>query len=235
MNAILPTIGLIDPGANPYVGRLASEILDAFSARDAEYDSDRLSLLERILSFAANAEQELAAQRKRIAELEALIKADELTGLSNRRGLEEEMTRLISSARRYDEQGVVCYLDIDDFKQVNDRWGHQAGDQVLRNVADTLVKNTRANDIVARVGGDEFIVVLTRASIADGLEKARAMQQQLDESTVDIPGGDIPVKVSVGVQGYDGDTEVSALLNNADHAMYVNKRARKSCLVPIYT
>ncbi len=67
MNAILPTIGLIDPGANPYVGRLASEILDAFSARDAEYDSDRLSLLERVLSFAANAEQELAAQLRTLS------------------------------------------------------------------------------------------------------------------------------------------------------------------------
>lgn len=235
MNAVLPNIGLIDQGANPYVGRLAIEILDTFAAREADYDSDRLSLLERVLSFAANAEQELAAQRKRIAQLEALVKTDELTGLSNRRGLEEEMTRLISSAQRYDEQGVICYLDVDDFKRINDRWGHDAGDTVLCTLASTLVEKTRANDIVARVGGDEFIVVLTRASIADGLEKARSLQQQLDETNIEMKGGSAQVKVSVGVQGYDGDTDMKALLNNADHAMYVNKRARKSCLVPIYT
>lgn len=217
----------------PMVGRLATEIVRRFSKPDANYDGERLILLEQIIDFAANAEREILEQREKIAELEQLTRTDELTGLTNRRGLEGALESLLASACRHQEKGVICYIDIDDFKGINDSYGHAAGDRVLQKVAEIISDNVRLEDIVARVGGDEFVVVLTRTNLSDGLRKAKALQRTLDEAQVQAGRRSIGIKVSLGIQSYDGRTSVIEIMTRADHAMYADKRARKLNLVPI--
>lgn len=221
--------------ATPALDRLAAEISRRFHAPDANFDGERLNLLEQVLDFASNAEQQLAVQTRRIAHLEALTRTDDLTGLLNRRGLEADLSRLLADAARHGGEGVICYIDVDDFKSVNDSFGHTVGDEALCQVATVLSDNTRLNDIAARVGGDEFVVVLTGTNVGDGLKKARKLQRGLNIMSVQTEAGLVPISVSLGIQSYDADTELETVLHNADSAMYAEKRRRKPELVPIST
>ena len=109
--------------------------------------------------------------RARIAELEARIDVDPLTETLNRRGFERELTRSLAYVKRYGASAALIYLDLDGFKPVNDRHGHAAGDAVLKAVAAALVRHVRASDVVARIGGDEFVVLLWN------VERARRRSQ----------------------------------------------------------
>lgn len=224
-----------DSIATPALDRLATEINQRFFAPDTNYDGDRLNLLEQVLDFAAKAEQQLVIQNMRIVELEAMTRTDELTGLLNRRGLEADLARLLADAARNGGNGVICYIDIDDFKSINDRFGHAVGDEALRLVSSNIADNTRLNDLAARVGGDEFVVVLTATSVRNGLAKARTLQNNLDRIHLRDGGRKVPITVSLGIQSYDGTTDLDDILQRADTAMYVEKRARKTALVPIAT
>lgn len=224
-----------DSIANPAIDRLADEINRRFFVPGSDFDGDRLSLLEQVLDFASSAEQQLAAQTRRIAQLEAMTRTDDLTGLLNRRGLEADMTRLLADATRNDSEGVICYIDIDDFKSVNDTFGHAVGDEALKLVAGVLSDNTRVNDIAARIGGDEFVVVLTGTTVSDGLRKARKLQRNLNIMSLQTEAGAVPIAVSLGIQSYDRNTGLASILQNADSAMYAEKRRRKPVLIPIAT
>jgi len=102
---------------------------------------------------------ELEASRARIAELETRIDVDPLTEALNRRGFERKLKRSLAYVKRYGATAAAIYLDLDEFKPINDRYGHAAGDAVLKAIAATLARNVRASDVVARIGGDEFVVL----------------------------------------------------------------------------
>jgi hypothetical protein len=114
----------------------------------------------RLAAEVARLEAELAAMRARVAELETHAERDPLTDVMNRRGFERELRRADAYVRRYGGNAALVYLDLDGFKPVNDRHGHAAGDAVLRAVAAALVAAVRVSDTVARIGGDEFAVLL---------------------------------------------------------------------------
>ena len=103
---------------------------------------------------------ELEASRARITELETRIDVDPLTETLNRRGFERELKRSLAYVKRYGASAALIYLDLDEFKPINDRHGHAAGDAVLKAIAAALARNVRASDVVARIGGDEFVVLL---------------------------------------------------------------------------
>lgn len=212
----------------PYVGRLADEVLSRYGKSSPGFNGDGLQLLERLLDFAANAEQQLAQQRQQIRALEELTRTDALTGMLNRRGFEEAMTSLLGTAQRYNEEGVICFIDLDGFKQVNDTYGHHAGDQVLCEVAAALSDNVRSNDLVARIGGDEFIVVLSRTTLSNGLKNARRLQRLLDSMVVTTDMGQaIDTSASIGIHCYGPDTELRRVMQEADSAMYAEKARRR--------
>ena len=176
------------------------------------------------LTAASDAESLLGQQRERIAELERLALTDELTGLLNRRAIEVEMEHALAAARRYDERGVLVYMDMDGFKAINDTYGHAAGDEALRQVARVLQDNVRDSDRVGRLGGDEFAILLARTSWEDGLKRADAIDRVVNTTVVDWNGRMVALKASFGAHRYGaGDGE---LLNHADKAMYEIKRGR---------
>ncbi|MDP6787936.1 MAG: GGDEF domain-containing protein [Rhodospirillales bacterium] len=178
------------------------------------------------LTAAGDAENLIRAQRERIAELELLALTDGLTGLLNRRAIEAEMGHALAAARRYDERGVLVYMDMDGFKAVNDAYGHAAGDEVLRQVARVLQENVRDSDRVGRLGGDEFAILLARTSWEDGIKRAEAIDRVVNTTVVNWNGCNLALSASFGVHKYGADDDDGELLNQADKAMYKIKRGR---------
>ena len=161
--------------------------------------------------------------------LESLALHDQLTGLANRRLLTDRMSMAMAHARRNESAMAVVYLDLDGFKQLNDRLGHGAGDMLLKMVASRLVKMVRQEDTVARLGGDEFVLVLWHlAEPGYAATVARKVIEALSQP-FDIEGNTVSITTSAGVgiypiHGEDADT----LTKSADLALYEAKRAGKN-------
>ncbi|MEX2648667.1 MAG: GGDEF domain-containing protein [Alphaproteobacteria bacterium] len=189
--------------------------------------ADLRGLLERARAMATEAKRRLARQEERIHELEALSMTDELTGLFNRRGFLVMLDRAIRAAARERCAGVVGYLDLDEFKAINDRHGHDAGDEALRRVADELRAQVRPDDAVARLGGDEFAILLTRTAAPDGYRRLRAIERRIDATALDHDGRRIELRGSVGVATIGTHDDRQRALARADRAMYRRKMARR--------
>jgi len=190
-------------------------------------DPNEPPLVERALQAAAEVEKQLMAQSARIAYLETLSMTDELTGLLNRRGFEDSFRRALISAGRYGDEGVLIACDLDDFKSINDRFGHVAGDEVLRQVGWLLKTHTRETDFVARLGGDEFAVILIQTGWRNGLKRAQTLSRALNRLVVKMNDATIAVSASIGVEHFGpDDNDAGTLIARADMAMYVNKRRR---------
>jgi diguanylate cyclase (GGDEF)-like protein len=160
---------------------------------------------------------------ERMRELERQASQDALTGLGNRRRFEEDLAAAIGRSRRDRSTGALLMLDLDRFKQVNDSLGHQAGDQAIKAVAETLRRRTRAGDSLARLGGDEFAVILPRCSRQEALIAAEAIADEIRRQ--DSEDGRAPLTVSIGVAmfGEDPKAGVATVVSDADAAMYAAK------------
>ena len=162
--------------------------------------------------------------------LEEMAHTDSLTGLPNRRAIEDWANRQLRGAARHGYPLWVVYADLDCFKNINDSHGHDAGDQVLKEFAATLNQYTRASDMSGRIGGDEFILVLTH--VEDG--KIQLVVERLRERFVSrkfcFSGESMAVTASFGVCGFQGKNppEFSNLVRQADQALYCAKRAGRN-------
>ena len=161
------------------------------------------------------------------AELEAVARTDPLTGLSNRRAIEADVTRLFARARRHAEPTTVMMIDLDRFKRVNDTFGHEAGDRVLVAVADCMRETLRTEDVYGRVGGDEFIVVMSDSGEDSG--RAAAARLEACAASVAMPeiGLDEGIAMSVGVASGVHITPED-LMRAADEDLYRIKGARRA-------
>ena len=179
---------------------------------------------------------ELMAAEMRIAELEtALAEAhaaaftDPLTGALNRRGFNRAWEREISRTRRKDAPLALVYIDLDDFKQLNDSFGHLAGDQALIHLVGLLQKTMRPSDVLGRFGGEEFVLMLPDTGLADAESVVRRFLS--DFSAQVIPETDRVMTFSAGVVVMSNDESLDAALQRADAAIYAAKRAGKNCIV----
>jgi diguanylate cyclase (GGDEF)-like protein len=157
-----------------------------------------------------------------------LSAADSLTGLMNRRTFEERWEGEVARARRYGRPISIAAIDIDYFKQFNDNYGHVVGDLALRSVARVIRSRVRAQDFVARLGGEEFVVALPETACASALAMAEQLRTAVAESSVQLPGSRAPVgvTVSVGVASWpEHGEEISRLLERADDRLYEAKLA----------
>jgi diguanylate cyclase (GGDEF)-like protein len=161
--------------------------------------------------------------------LEALALNDPLTGLANRRMLADRLSMALIHARRNKSAMAVVYLDLDGFKQINDRLGHGAGDILLKMVAGRLVATVREEDTVARVGGDEFILALWQIGDADYAAAAALRSIEAVSQPYEIEGTTVSITISAGVSIYPvHGREVDTLMKSADLALYEAKRAGKN-------
>lgn len=172
----------------------------------------------------------LKQQDQRIAELENLATTDALTKILNRRGFEQILVHELSVARRHGVGGVLIFVDLDEFKPINDTLGHAAGDEVLQTVSNLLQGHVRDTDYVARLGGDEFAVLLPGSNKRNGVKRAEDLDRKLNNAYASWDGKQIPIKASCGVHMYTSKAEMDELINAADAAMYKIKQERRSKL-----
>lgn len=192
-------------------GELFLEYLTITSIRDSEGEISHYAAIFSDITQRRQAEERLGY----------LATHDVLTNLANRMLFEERLTHAIVHAKRFGRKVAVMYLDLDRFKLVNDTLGHNAGDEVLKMVAERIVANERANDTVARMGGDEFALVLEE--VDDVRDVGRVARKLLDEvgRAIDIGDRQIFVTPSIGISIYPDDgTEAEDLILLADQAMY---------------
>jgi diguanylate cyclase (GGDEF)-like protein len=169
----------------------------------------------------------LAKQDRRIAELENMATTDGLTRVLNRRGFEDRLVHELSVARRHGVGGVLIFVDLDEFKPINDTYGHAAGDEVLVTVANLLRSHIRDTDYIGRMGGDEFAILLPRSNKRNGVRRAEELDRKLNNAYAAWGGQNIQIKASCGVYMYASNVEIKELLENADAAMYKIKQERR--------
>jgi len=168
--------------------------------------------------------------REKNEQLSRLSTTDPLTGLRNRRYVDEILNVEVLRARRYQSPLSLLMADLDHFKRVNDEHGHQAGDAVLRGVADVLRSNLRATDVGGRYGGEEFIVILAQNSIEGATRFAERWHQTVEATRFSIPDGrEVEATISIGVASYHGGEQTaSGLIAEADSALYAAKQAGRN-------
>jgi diguanylate cyclase (GGDEF)-like protein/PAS domain S-box-containing protein len=172
--------------------------------------------------------QDITERKLMEARLRHLAEHDSLTGLFNRRLLERQLAMQVARCRRYGEHAALLVIDLDNFKQVNDTYGHKVGDELLRAIATELQHRLRGTDTVARLGGDEFAVLLPGTTAEDARKVSDTLRAAISACGVTAEGGSrISVTSSVGVSALDRDTPGGEpALMEADRAMYAAKGPR---------
>lgn len=203
-------------------------------ARDLERDgwfrtmSASIAMIRHAYLRLEHAEQKLAAHEQRIAQLEQQVTRDELTGLLNRRGFFDAfMTEMDRMKRGHSTGGLLILVDLDNFKMINDTYGHQAGDAALRLVGKTLAANSRAMDACARLGGDEFVLLLANTEREKSLARAQNLIKQLNSLSLVWYGAELPIRASLGLKDYNVGETPEYIFGEADTLLYKQKRSNK--------
>lgn len=202
-------------------GAETNRLLSGFGLTLSDVSTSGLRVLERLA-----AERDALAQRLEAAE--SLADRDTLTPTLNRRAFMRELHRTMSEVERYKAQAAVLYVDLDGFKAVNDGFGHAAGDAVLKHIARQLVDSVRESDVVGRLGGDEFGIILNRVGADEARAKARSLDERIAGAAIVHAGIAHRVGVSIGVHPIASIEDPEIAVARADEAMYAEKFARRT-------
>ncbi|MCP5432773.1 MAG: GGDEF domain-containing protein [Alphaproteobacteria bacterium] len=184
---------------------------------------------EALQSLMAEVERlrgELERTQARLSELENIADQDGLLPILNRRAFVRELSRIMSFAERYHVQASMIYFDLDKFKEINDVHGHSAGDEALRAISDLLVRNTRESDVVGRLGGDEFGVILASATLEQANAKAASLTRLISETTIRWEDERFRLTAAHGVYTFEPGQNAAQAIAEADAAMYLSKKSR---------
>ncbi len=180
-------------------------------------------VLDRLEAEVQGLRRELGRAQRRIADLEDLADRDALTPVLNRRAFVRELARILSFGDRYGMAGSLLYFDLNGLKRINDGLGHAAGDAALGHVARVLTELVRDTDVVGRLGGDEFGVILAQSDGVVAAAKARELARAVQAEPVDVDGRRVRVKVAFGVHSFTAGERAKEALAAADRAMYLRK------------
>jgi diguanylate cyclase (GGDEF)-like protein len=173
-------------------------------------------------------ERENLQLKARIAELERLVAGDTLTPLFNRRHFMTELDRWCGRVHRYGGDYALVFIDVDNLKAINDDYGHAMGDAILVSIAKALLSNVRKSDVVARVGGDEFAILLDSIPAEQLQAKADYLVSAVSKMAVDCNGTTLNPGISAGYCVIEAGVKASELLLRADRSMYAAKKAKAS-------
>lgn len=180
---------------------------------------------ERLVQEISLLRGKVARLQERVEQLDQLAHLDSLINLPNRRGFMRELERLIGRVDRYGINAAMLFVDLDGLKMINDTFGHRAGDEALIQVANLLAKGVRHSDTVARIGGDEFGILLESSDERDAQETAARLIDQISACEVLHDGEELPLSVAIGVGMIDALDTAEAVMERADEAMYRRKAA----------
>ncbi|MHA1536908.1 MAG: GGDEF domain-containing protein [Alphaproteobacteria bacterium] len=202
----------------------AGDVASVMGIPEAELTPRVRAAITALMQEVASLRDELRQTRDRIGHLEELADKDALVPAINRRAFVRELSRVMSYAERYGTTHSLVYFDLNGMKQINDTYGHAAGDAALKHVAEVLEQSTRESDIVGRLGGDEFGVILAQVDENTATEKAASLAARIAAESVEWQGRHLRLTVAHGIvpiiSGQDADTALQA----ADRAMYANKK-----------
>jgi diguanylate cyclase (GGDEF)-like protein len=170
--------------------------------------------------------RELEQTRAQLAEMERRADEDALLPILNRRAFVREIERSIGLAARYGTPSSLIYFDLDDFKRVNDEHGHDAGDRVLQHICDLVLKQIRRTDVFARIGGDEFGIILSHVRAHQAIRNGARLAQGVRDRPAVIDGHQVLLSLCYGVYELRADDVAENALKEADLAMYERKRSR---------
>jgi len=197
---------------------------------DREELRARVQVGMRVAALQARLADRVADLQTATDELTRLVSTDVLTDLCSRRTWFERAGAEFSRSRRYGRDLALLLIDLDLFKQVNDTFGHDVGDRLLRAVADRLKAECRQSDIIGRLGGEEFAVLTPETTAADAGRIASRIQEGCRRVVVATPQGDVRCSCSIGVSALEPqDDDVEAVLRRADAALYEAKRTGRNC------
>ena len=184
-----------------------------------------ISDADRLVAEIGRLRAQIAQLEQRVEQLDLLAHQDTLVSLPNRRGFMRELEVLVDRARRYGETGAMLYVDLDGLKMINDTFGHKAGDEALIQVAQLLVGGVRRSDVVARIGGDEFGILLGHANEVSAHETAGRLVDMIADCDFMHEGDALPLSVAIGVAVIGADDEPDAIMARADEELYRRKAA----------
>jgi diguanylate cyclase (GGDEF)-like protein len=189
-------------------GQLTPQVRAAFSAMIGEIDTLRL---------------DLDTLKHQLSDAEASADHDPLVPVYNRRAFMREASRVVALVRRHEVEASLIFFDLNNFKQINDEHGHMAGDAVLRSIGEVLLKQTRETDIVGRIGGDEFAVVLSHVPAEAARVKAEALAAAICTEKVLHEGIALYASAAVGIAPFVANEGAEQTLARADESMYADK------------
>jgi diguanylate cyclase (GGDEF)-like protein len=191
-------------------------------------DSESRAAMAQLLAENEGLRAALDEMRGRVEELERLADTDTLTPLPNRRVFVREVERVSRQVARYGTPAAVMFVDVNALKVINDAHGHQAGDAALIHVAAILKREVRATDVVARIGGDEFGLLLDHLDEYAARAKVKSLVTVLANEPLDVGAAQLAVGLSVGLTMIRAGDNVDAILARADSEMYAAKAAQRS-------
>ncbi len=225
--------GAVAPGARKTVERggevaprTISDATSILSIPEHDLTEKVRAAIMKLMAEVDQLRQELEQSKKRISYLENLADQDTLVPVANRRAFVRELTRMISFSERYGVPSSLLFFDIDAMKEINDRFGHAAGDAALIHIVDLLVNKVRSSDVVGRLGGDEFGVILAQADQTTANEKARLLVDAIENLPFSWQGHQITLSVTVGAYTFRGGDNAGEALAAADRAMYRRKQVK---------
>jgi diguanylate cyclase (GGDEF)-like protein len=181
--------------------------------------------VEQLIAEISTLRGKIAQLQERVEQLDLLAHEDSLVALPNRRGFLRVLERLIDRVARYGEKAALLFVDLDGLKLINDSLGHQAGDEALVQVARQLVGGVRRSDVVARIGGDEFAVLLVHSDEDSAHETARRLIDVIAGSDFTHNGQTLPLSVAIGAAPIRADDTPETAMARADREMYRRKAA----------
>jgi diguanylate cyclase (GGDEF)-like protein len=195
---------------------------------ESEFTPRVRDAIMKLMSEVSRLRDELQGAKKRLEELETMADQDALLPVLNRRAFVREMSRIMSFAERYQLPASLLYFDLDHFKDVNDQHGHAAGDAVLAHVSQLLTENVRESDIVGRLGGDEFGIILAKADEEQARGKSEALAELITSRPTIWENVKLNVRCTHGAYTFRPGENANQAIARADEAMYANKRGKKS-------
>jgi diguanylate cyclase (GGDEF)-like protein len=168
--------------------------------------------------------REVEQTRARLEDLAKTADEDMLLPILNRRAFIREVSRFIAFAERHGTPSSLLYFDLDNFKAVNDAYGHAAGDAVLRHFSELIASQIRDTDVLARIGGDEFAVILSHITLDQAKKKGISLSQNLRENPPKWNGEEVKLSFSCGAYELHGGIDPDNAISHADKAMYAEKR-----------
>lgn len=207
--------------------RKADDVATVMGIPETELTPHVRAAIMTLMDEVSRLREDLRQAKSRVDHLEELADRDTLVPLINRRAFVREISRMISYAERYGTTHSIIYFDLNGMKAINDAYGHAAGDAVLMRVAEILADSTRESDIVGRLGGDEFGLLMVQSSEAKAREKAGALAVRIGKETIEWQGKSLPISVAWGAHAIKPGQDIHEALAAADRAMYVNKGARE--------